>query len=466
MSAAVPHVVVIAFPFASHAVKLFRLARALAAAAPAATFSFLSTAALLKEQQKKHEDTLVTNLRFVEVPDGLSPSSDGAPAVPPPHPMVRLKLFMAAAEAGTLREALETARASAGGGRVTCVVGDSFMWTAAKAAAEVEAPWVAVWTGGPSALLAHLRADALRDDVGDKATSRADELLTSHPGLGSYRVRDLLNGIVSGDMKSPIVSLFRRIAEHLPRAATAVAFNTFPGLLPDDLTAALAAELPECLPVGPFHLLPFPGNDDTVETSADPHGCLDWLNRHPARAVAYASFGTVVTVVAGNPEELRELAAGLESSGAPFLWSLPKESWPQLPPGFLDLERGKVVPWAPQAAVLRHASVGAFVTHAGWASVLEGVSAGVPMACRPFFTDQKMNAQLVARVWGFGTVLEEPMKREAVAEAVPLLLAGDQGIRMWEKMQEMQRMAASAFAPDGGSRKNLDKLVKIVCGEL
>ncbi|VAH00483.1 unnamed protein product [Triticum turgidum subsp. durum] len=247
MSAAVPHVVVIAFPFASHAVKLFRLARALAAAAPAATFSFLSTAALLNEQQKKHEDSLVTNLRFVEVPDGLSPSSDGAPAVPPPHPMVRLKLFMAAAEAGTLREALETARASAGGARVTCVVGDSFMWMAAKAAAEVEAPWVAVWTGGPSALLAHLRADALRDDVGDKAASRADELLTSHPGLGSYRVRDLPNGIVSGDMNSPIVSLFRRIAEHLPRAATAVAFNTFPGLLPDDLTAALATELAECL---------------------------------------------------------------------------------------------------------------------------------------------------------------------------------------------------------------------------
>ncbi|VAH12333.1 unnamed protein product [Triticum turgidum subsp. durum] len=290
--AAAPHVVVVAFPFASHAVKLFRIARALASAAPAATFSFLCTAGHLQ----KHT-TLLGNLRFVEVPDGLSPSSesDGAAAAPPPHPKMRLKLFMEAAAAGGLREALETARASAGGARVTCVVGDSFMWMAAKAAAEVEAPWVAVWTGGPSALLAHLRAAALRDDIGDKAGSRAYELLTSHPGLGSYRVRDLPNGIISGDMNSPIVSLFRRIAEHLPRAATAVAFNTFPGLLPDDLTAALAAELPECLPVGPFHLLPFPGNEDTVETSTDPHGCLDWLDGHPARAVAYASFGTVVT---------------------------------------------------------------------------------------------------------------------------------------------------------------------------
>ncbi|KAF6987185.1 hypothetical protein CFC21_004849 [Triticum aestivum] len=165
--AAAPHVVVVAFPFAPHAVKLFRIARALASAAPAATFSFLCTAGHLQ----KHT-TLLGNLRFVEVPDGLSPSSesDGAAAAPPPHPKMRLKLFMEAAAAGGLREALETARASAGGARVTCVVGDSFMWMAAKAAAEVEAPWVAVWTGGPSALLAHLRADALRDDIGDKGT--------------------------------------------------------------------------------------------------------------------------------------------------------------------------------------------------------------------------------------------------------------------------------------------------------
>ncbi|VAH12335.1 unnamed protein product [Triticum turgidum subsp. durum] len=88
------------------------------------------------------------------------------------------------------------------------------------------------------------------------------------------------------------------------------------------------------------------------------------------------------------------------------------------------------------------------------------------MACRPFFTDQKMNAQLVAQVWRFGVVLEEPMTCEAVAAVVRSLLAGDQGIRMWEKMQEMRGMAANAFAADGGSRKNLDKLVKIVCRQL
>ncbi|KAF6981783.1 hypothetical protein CFC21_000238 [Triticum aestivum] len=461
--AAVPHVVVITFPFASHAVKLFRLARALAAAAPAATFSFLSTAGSIAQLQEKNQDALEANLRFVEVPDGLTllpPSSGGAGPAAPPNHMARLGLFLAAAEAGGVGVALETARLAAGGARVTCVVGDAFVWMAAEAAAAVGAPWVPVWTGGPSALLAHLQGDALRDDIGDKAASRADELLTSHPGLGSYRVRDLPDGCVFGEMHLPIVALFRRVAEqlHVPRAATAVALNTFPGLLPDDVTAALATELPEVLPIGPFHLLPVPGDDDNA-AAADPHGCLAWLDGHPARAVAYASFGTVVTAVVGGQEELRELAAGLEASGAPFLWSLPKEYWPLLPAGFLNLERAKVVPWAPQAAVLRHASVGGFVTHAGWASVLEGVAGGVPMACRPFFSDQRMNARMVAHVWGFGTVFEQPMTRETVVEAVSSLLAGDKGTRM----QEMRDMAATAFASDGGSRKNLDKLLNIVC---
>lgn len=455
---AVPHVVVIAFPFASHAVKLFRLARALAALAPAATFSFLSTASCLAQLNK--QKNVEGNLRFVELADGLppAPTSDSEAVPAPTNHMMRLELFLAAAEAGGVREGLALARASAGGARVSCVVGDAFVWMAAEAAAAAAAPWIPVWTGGPSALLGHLRAHALRDDVGDAAGQRADELLTSHPGLGSYRVRDLPEGVLDADIDIPIVVLFRRIAERLPRAAAAVVLNTFPGLVPDDVTAALAAELPECLPVGPFHLLPVTGND----TEGDPYGCLAWLDSQPARAVVYVSFGTIISAWT-RPEELHELAAGMEASGAPFLWSLPEGSWPHLPPGFLAAAHAKVVPWAPQADVLRHASVGAFVTHAGWASVLEGVCGGVPMACRPFFSDQRMNARLVAHVWRVGMAFNEPVTRGGIATAVSSLLTGEEGDRIWERMQELKGMAAGSFAPDGGSRENLHKLANIVC---
>uniref|UniRef100_R7WC55 Anthocyanidin 3-O-glucosyltransferase n=1 Tax=Aegilops tauschii TaxID=37682 RepID=R7WC55_AEGTA len=103
--AAVPHVVVITFPFASHAVKLFRLARALAAAAPAATFSFLSTAGSIAQLQEKNQDALEANLRFVEVPDGLlPPSSGGDGPAPPQNHIAPLGLFLAAAEAGGVKE--------------------------------------------------------------------------------------------------------------------------------------------------------------------------------------------------------------------------------------------------------------------------------------------------------------------------------------------------------------------------
>uniref|UniRef100_A0A0A9D2I9 BZ1 n=1 Tax=Arundo donax TaxID=35708 RepID=A0A0A9D2I9_ARUDO len=255
------------------------------------------------------------------------------------------------------------------------------------------------------------------------------------------------------------------MAQRLPRAAAAVALNAFPGLDPPDVTAALAAALPDCLPFGPYHLLlPTTASDDDDAAPADPHGCLAWIDRHPARAVAYVSFGTVASPW---PDELRELAAGLEAAGAPFLWSLREDSWPLLPAGFLDRAAasgtGLVVPWAPQVGVLRHASVGAFVTHAGWASVMEGVSSGVPMACRPFFGDQRMNARSVAHVWGFGTAFDGPMTHGAVAAAVGALLRGEEGARMRARAQELQTAVARAFQPGGRCRKNFDEFVHIVC---
>ncbi|KAM0884955.1 hypothetical protein ACQ4PT_030655 [Festuca glaucescens] len=453
-----PHIAVVAFPFSSHAAVLLSFARALAAAAADGTvLSFLTTADSVAQLRKA--GALPGNLRFVEVADGAPPPSPSGetPVLPPPR---RMELFMAAAEAGGVRDGLEAARASAGGARVSCVVGDAFVWMAAEAAAAAGAPWVPVWTAASCALLAHLRTDALRQDIGDQAASRAEEPLTAHAGLGGYRVRDLPDGLVSGDFNYVISLLLHRMAQRVPKHATTVALNTFPGLDPPDLAAALAAELPNCLPLGPYHLLPGAESKSTDETPSDPHGCLAWLDRQPARSVAYVSFGTVASP---RPDELRELAAGLEASGAPFVWSLREESWPLLPAGLLERAAGLVVPWAPQVGVLRHASVGAFVTHAGWASVLEGVSSGVPMACRPFFGDQTMNARSVASVWGFGTAFDGPMTRGGVANTVSTLLRGEEGERMRARAQELQAMVGEAFRPDGGCRKNFDEFVKIVC---
>lgn len=175
-SSPAPHVAVVAFPFSSHAAVMLAFARALAAAAaPAgATLSFLSTASSIAHLRRAAASSeLPENLRFVEVPDGaappLPPPQAEGPAVPVPVPVPRqMEMFMAAAEDGGVEAGLEEARAAAGGVRVSCVVGDAFVWPAAKAAAAAGAPWVPMWTAASCALLAHLRTDALRDDVGDQ----------------------------------------------------------------------------------------------------------------------------------------------------------------------------------------------------------------------------------------------------------------------------------------------------------
>ncbi|KAK9914351.1 hypothetical protein M0R45_038135 [Rubus argutus] len=102
---------------------------------------------------------------------------------------------------------------------------------------------------------------------------------------------------------------------------------------------------------------------------------------------------------------LEAMALGLEKSGQRFLWVVrnpPIEELPVeepsldeiLPKGFVERtkDRGLVVrKWAPQVEVLSHDSVGGFVTHCGWNSVLESVCNGVPMVAWPLYAEQKLS---------------------------------------------------------------------------
>ncbi|KAI5082632.1 hypothetical protein GOP47_0002375 [Adiantum capillus-veneris] len=100
------------------------------------------------------------------------------------------------------------------------------------------------------------------------------------------------------------------------------------------------------------------------------------------------------------------------------------------PAGFLERtkERALLTPWAPQTLVLSHPSVGAFLTHCGWNSVIEAMSMGVPMLTWPYNVDHKGNAQLIVERWKVGLALrewgtdQEAVKREKVEKLVTCLL--------------------------------------------
>nr|A0A2Z5CVA1.1 RecName: Full=Myricetin 3-O-rhamnosyltransferase UGT77B2; AltName: Full=UDP-glucosyltransferase 1; Short=CcUGT1 [Crocosmia x crocosmiiflora]AXB26715.1 myricetin-3O-rhamnosyltransferase [Crocosmia x crocosmiiflora] len=451
-SASRQHVALIAFPFASHPGNLFAFARALAAAAPDITFSFLTTtfaAATLPPAPP------AANLRLCHVADGVP--EGGLPPGTTIHG--RIGMFLRATP-GNFRDGVRAAEEEVGV-KVSCVVSDAFLWMTADVAEEIGAQWLPLWTCAPAALLAHVSTDQLRERFGveKQATAGwADELVDFIPGLSCLRIRDIPDEIVT-NWHSDLSILLHRMGNQLT-SATAVALNTFDGL-DTTIDAALASLFKKTLPIGPLNLLSSP-----PPLQPGDEKCLSWLDGQEDATVAYVSFGTMVLMP--TQSDVSEIAQGLESSGVRFLWSLREEARAGLlPPGFLERTagRGLVVPWAPQVRVLGHRAVGAFVTHCGWNAVMESVTSGVPMACLPSFADQKTNARMVSAAWGIGEALRgEKVTKEEVVRSMEIVMMGEEGRRMRERIGNLREKAAEAVGPGGSSSENFKSVLEMVRG--
>ncbi|EEC69502.1 hypothetical protein OsI_38729 [Oryza sativa Indica Group] len=151
------------------------------------------------------------------------------------------------------------------------------------------------------------------------------------------------------------------------------------------------------------------------------------------RASISVLYVALVSEVPLRVDQVHELALGLELAGARFLWALrkPRSSSAAsaaaaiLPPGFQErtASRGVVtMGWAPQIAILEHAAVGAFLTHCGQNSLVEGISAGNPLVMLPIAGDQGPNARLMeARKVGLQVArdgVDGSFDRHGVAAAV------------------------------------------------
>lgn len=152
--------------------------------------------------------------------------------------------------------------------------------------------------------------------------------------------------------------------------------------------------------VGP--LLPSGPNQRGGSSSVKVEEILSWLDTCEDRKVVYVCFGSQALL---NNNQMEKLAFGLEKSGVQFVWVVkePTEVYVDgdnntVPQGFEDRVAGKglvIKGWAPQVLILSHRAVGAFLTHCGWNSVLEGIIAGVPLLTWPLGADQFVNDSLL-----------------------------------------------------------------------
>jgi MGT family glycosyltransferase len=146
-----------------------------------------------------------------------------------------------------------------------------------------------------------------------------------------------------------------------------------------------------------------------------------WVERLPSRPTVLASLGTVFNK---TPGVLAAIVAALSEVEANVIVAIGRDvdpAWFGPQPDHVRLE-----PYLPQPLVLEHCDV--FVTHGGFNSVKEALSAGVPMVVVPISADQPYSAKRCADL-GVARVID-PARRspEAIGKAVRQVLA-DPGYR-------------------------------------
>lgn len=211
-----------------------------------------------------------------------------------------------------------------------------------------------------------------------------------------------------------------------------VAIRTSPEFEPDWLN--LMVELYR-IPVLPVGFLPPELRDEEGDKDGKWVYMKQWLDKQRVNSVVYVAFGTEVTL---SQEEVNELALGLEQSQLPFFWVLlrnPSESTQtEFPTGFEDRVKGRGivhVGWAPQAKILSHNSIGAFLTHCGWNSVIEGLGFGRVLILLPFLNDQGINTRLLhGKRLGVEIVRNErdgSFTSDSITESVKIAMVDDSG---------------------------------------
>ncbi|KAL3623876.1 hypothetical protein CASFOL_032692 [Castilleja foliolosa] len=436
------HVVAFAFPFGSHPTPLLHLVQRLASAAPGANFSYFNTAESNRKVLANANLQSYGNIKAYDVVDGAPEGH-----VFSGNPLEMIELFVKATP-DNFRRRLEEVVAETGS-KATCIITDAFLWFSADIAAELGIPWVAFWTAAPASVSLHLYTDVIREKLGQNAQNQ-DQTLDFLPGLSAIHASDLPQELLI-NQDSPFSHLLHNMSLALPRAA-ALILNSFAGIDPD-VESDLKSKLKNLLNVGPFPLpSSLPPNDD----------CLSWLSNQAATSVAYISFGTMLTP---PPPELLALAEALEEKHIPYLWSFQDASKRKLLEPFFERTSsvGKVVQWAPQQQVLAHPSVGVFVTHCGWNSVLESITGGVPMICRPFFGDQMINRRRVEDVWRIGVgVGGGVFTKLGTSEALDLVLSGEEGKKMKENIGRLKECGSRAVAENGSSTGDIKTLTYMV----
>lgn len=358
---------------------------------------------------------------------------------------------------------------------------DFFCTDAFKVAVDLSIPPYFFYTSGVASLSSFFYLPTLHKNT--TKSFKELNLILNIPGVPPVPSADMPKPVL--DRNDQVYHIFCNNSMYLPKSAGIIT-NSFESLEPR-ATKAIRDGL--CVPDGPtpplYCIGPLIADVDQRSGAASnaagegvPDDCLTWLDKQTSKSVVFFCFGSLGLFSA---QQLKEIAEGLERSEQRFLWvvrnppsenqsvAIKEQSEPDLnsllPMGFLERtkERGKVVKsWAPQVAVLNHDSIGGFVTHCGWNSVLESVCAGVPMVAWPLYAEQRFNRVLLVEEMKIALPMVESetgfVGSSEVEKRVRELMEWEQGKLVRERAVAMKHAAKAAMSEGGSSRLALVKL--------
>ncbi|KAH7513248.1 hypothetical protein FEM48_Zijuj12G0177100 [Ziziphus jujuba var. spinosa] len=141
--------------------------------------------------------------------------------------------------------------------------------------------------------------------------------------------------------------------------------------------------------------LPEPTNTPALEDR-----WAKWLEKFEIGSVVFCAFGSQYFI---EKDQFQELVLGFELTGLPFFVALKppigcKTIEEALPHGFEERvkERGVVHGgWIQQTLILSHPSIGCFVSHCGFGSMMEGLMSDNQIVLVPDLVDQILNTKLL-----------------------------------------------------------------------
>ncbi|KAL0409942.1 UNVERIFIED_CONTAM: UDP-glycosyltransferase 86A1 [Sesamum latifolium] len=325
---------------------------------------------------------------------------------------------------------------------------------------------VSFWTG-PAVVLAinyyyfdHLRTNGHFPPTDDPLYS-----IDYIPGVESIRSKDLMPYLPEADTTTIVHKVLLRVFEEVKKADF-ILHNTVQEL--ELHTLSTLNQNQPTYAIGPVNFSPECIKTRVSKSLLFEIDCSKWLESKPPGSVLYVSFGSNVPT---NKQVIEAIAQGLLLSEVSFILVIrPKivrsidDNKNILPAGFEDnvKDKGLIVPWCNQNAVLSNPAIGGFLTLCGWNSILESMWYGVPLICYPIMYDQPTNRKLVVDDWKIGVNLFDGVSVNGaeVALKIKQLMSEKTSGGIRNEMMKFRSVLHDALSEEGSSNRNFDQFIQ------